>query len=472
MADLAYAPAHLQVAALSRGEISARELLDLYLSRVETRDPVINAVVTLDAERAIDQAARADRAHAHGERFGPLHGLPMTIKDSIETKDLRTTCGRTGLADHVPARDAVAVARLRSAGAVIFGKTNTPAFEMSSVTDNELFGLTRNPWDPGRTTGGSSGGSAAALAAGLTALELGADDAGSNRMPAHFCGVYGHKPSYGLVPTRGHIPPRPGSLIRPDLGVLGPLARSATDLTMALRILAGPDDADARAWRLTLPEPAARPFRLAYWFDDPHAPVDDEVRRCLDHAVAALRSAGFQLTEVFQPVIGLREHQRMFAALGDSLFSHLMPVERYERLRALADGDGEAADRARALTVSKRDWNLMDEERQRLRAEWARFFESFDALLTPVVQTPAFPHPSEADRRPIVTGETRPYPTIIAWVSLANSCYLPATAAPVGLTPARLPVGIQIIGPYLDDLTPLAVAAHLEELLPPTFPDA
>jgi amidase len=472
MAGLAHAPAHRQLAALSAGEVSARELLDLYLSRVQAHDPAVNAVVALDTERAMRQAARADRARARGEDLGPLHGLPMTVKDSIETEGLRTTCGTADLAHHVPRRDATAVARLRSAGAVIFGKTNTPAFEMASVTDNDLFGLTRNPWDPGRTTGGSSGGSAAALAAGLTALELGADDAGSNRMPAHFCGVYGHKPSYGVVPTRGHIPPAPGSLARPDLGVLGPLARSATDLTMALRVLTGPDDADARAWRLSLPAPAERPFRLAYWFDDPHAPIDDDVRPCLENAIAALASAGCRPVEVYQPVIGLREHQRMFAVLDDSLFCHLMPDERYARLRALAAGDGEAADRARAATVSKRDWNLMDERRHRLRAGWAEFFESFDALLTPVVQTTAFPHPDEDERRLVLTGEARPYPTIVAWVSLANSCHLPATAVPVGLAGGRLPVGIQVIGPYLGDLTTLAVAAHLEELLPPVFPNA
>src|SRR5438094_2475370 len=205
MGDLAFRPAAELVAAIRRREIGAREMLDHHLARVERLNPRINAVVTLDVEGARRQADAADRAVARGEALGALHGLPMTIKDAIDTAGLRSTCGSEVYADNVPAEDAIAVARLRAAGAIVFGKTNTPAFAANCQTYNTLFGTTSNPWDPSRATGGSSGGAAAALAAGLTPLELGTDIAGSIRNPAHYCGVYGHKPTYGIVPTRGYI---------------------------------------------------------------------------------------------------------------------------------------------------------------------------------------------------------------------------------------------------------------------------
>ena len=239
MSEIALRPAHELAEAIRRRELSSRELLDHYLSRVERLNPALNAVVTLDPDGARRAADAADAAVARGEIVGPLHGVPMTIKDTYETAGMRTTCGVAAW-DHVPDNDAEAVRRLREAGAVIFGKTNAPSFAADWQTYNPIFGTTNNPWDITRTTGGSSGGAAAALAAGLTALELGSDIAGSIRLPSNWCGVCGHKTSWGIVPHRGHLPPPPGALADSDLGVMGPMARDVADLELALDVLAGP----------------------------------------------------------------------------------------------------------------------------------------------------------------------------------------------------------------------------------------
>ena len=240
MSEIVTRPAHELAVALRRREVSSRELLDCYLERVERLNPLLNAVVTLDPDGAQRAADAADAALARGDVYGPLHGVPMTIKDTYETAGIRTTCGLEAW-DHVPERDAEAVRRLREAGAVIFGKTNTPNLAGDWQTFNPIFGTTNNPWDTTRSTGGSSGGSAAALAAGLTALELGSDIAGSIRVPSNWCGTCGHKPSWGVVPQRGHLPPPPGALADTDLDVVGPMARDVDDLEMALDILAGAD---------------------------------------------------------------------------------------------------------------------------------------------------------------------------------------------------------------------------------------
>src|SRR5882724_3684932 len=243
MSDLAFASAVDLVARLRRREISSRELLDHHLERIARLNPKLNAVVTLDAERARARAAEADAALSRDDARGALLGLPMTVKDTFETAGVCTTAGSPTLADHVPKTDATAVARLKSAGANVFGKTNTPLFAGDAQTYNEVFGTTHNPWDAAHSPGGSSGGSAAAVAAGLTPLELGSDIGGSIRNPAHYCGVYGHKPTHGIIPMRGHVPGPPGALSEVDLGVGGPLARSADDLELALDVLAGPDEA-------------------------------------------------------------------------------------------------------------------------------------------------------------------------------------------------------------------------------------
>src|SRR5215475_5331242 len=290
-----------ELAAAVRGkEVSSAELLECYLDRIEELNPALGAVVTLDAEGARREAAEADGRLARGAEVGPLHGLPVTVKDCLETAGMRTTCGAPELAGYVPEKDAEAVGRLRRAGAIIVGKTNLPVWASDCQSYNELFGTTNNPWDATRTPGGSSGGAAAAVAAGLSALELGSDLGGSLRIPAAWCGVYTLKPSFGIIPVDGHIPPPPGMPAEVDIGVLGPLARSAADLDLCLAVLAGPDPVEATAWRLELPAAPARDvgeWRVAVWPEEPGWPVDRPVAERLGAAAAALAAAGMRVEE-------------------------------------------------------------------------------------------------------------------------------------------------------------------------------
>lgn len=468
-------PAVELAAALRRRELGCRELLDFYLDRIERHDSRLGAVVTLAADEARKGADEADAALRRGEPRGPLHGLPMTVKDQFETAGIRTTCGAEIWAEHVPDRDAEAVARLKRAGAIVFGKSNTAAFAGDWQTSNSLFGTTRNPWDPARTPGGSSGGAAAGVAAGLTALELGGDIGGSVRIPAAFCGVYGHKPTYGLVPGRGTLPARPGSLSATDVASAGPLGRSADDLELALDVLAGPDDLRAVAWQLELPAPrraSTAEYRIAVWSDDDGFPVAAEVRDAVETAASALERAGAHVDRTARPGFELAEtvdlrQQLVYPILARGLSDEEFAAE-LERAGTFAPDDpSPAARRARFATQTHRDWFGVDERRERLRATFAAFFRRFDVLLCPVCPVVAFPHDErpQDERTILVDGRERPYSHLGSWISPAGVAYLPATAAPVGRTRAGLPVGVQIVGPYLEDRTPIDVARRLAELL-------
>jgi amidase len=428
-------------------------------------------------ERARHAADAADAARARGTLLGPLHGLPMTVKDTFETAGLRTTAGAPELAQHVPAADAVAVARLRAAGGVILGKTNTPLYAGDAQTYNAVFGTTNNPWDVRRTPGGSSGGSAAALAAGLTGLELGSDIGGSIRHPSNWCGTYGHKPSHGLVPQRGHIPGPPGTLAEVDLATVGPMGRAADDLVLGLDVLAGPDADRAVAWRLSLPPPrrlALRDFRVAAWLDDPAIPVEGEVRERLEAAVAALRAAGVAVDERARPALSLADALRDYLRLLSPLMMADLPPEQWQGLVSHAEQLDPAArthddEFARFATARHRDWLHANEARARYRARWAEFFGDHDVLLCPVDPVVAFAHDDSQPiaRRAIVSpdGAPRPYLDVLGWVgAIGNLCWLPATVAPVGQTPAGLPVGIQIVGPYLEDRTPIEFARRMADV--------
>ncbi len=469
MGTLDYGTAADLTALLRRRECSARELLDHHLARIAARNPALNAVVTLDVERARARADAADAALARGESWGPLHGVPMTVKETFETEGLRTTAGFEPFTDHVPAADAVAVARLKAAGAVVFGKTNTPVLAGDWQSYNPLFGVTHNPWDVSRTPGGSSGGSAAALAAGLTPLELGSDIAGSIRVPAHWCGVYGHKPTHGIIPQRGHIPGPPGTLGEADLATMGPMARSAADLDLALSVLAGPRRDRATAWHLALPAPrheTLRGYRVAAWLDDAAYPVDAEVAARLEAAVAALERAGVRVDRTPPDGIDLADVVRTYVELLWPLMVAGVPEELFDGLVAAAAGGGTDPFTvlARTSTLRHRDWLRANERRERLCARLATCFEQYDVLLMPTNQIPALAHdhsepmPARSIR---VNGAERPYFDLLAWIALATTTLHPATTAPVGRTRGGLPVGIQIVGPYLEDRTPIAFAGHL-----------
>lgn len=474
MADMHFRSATELTAAIRRREISSRELLEIYLARVDKFNPALNSVVTLDVERARARAAEADQALARGESWGPLHGLPITVKDTFETAGLRTTAGSPTLANHVPATDAETVKRLRGAGAVIFGKTNTPVFASDFQSYNPVFGTTNNPWDATRAPGGSSGGSAATLAAGLSGLELGSDIGGSIRTPCHWSGVFGHKPSFDIVPLRGHIPGPPGMLSKMDLPVAGPMARSAEDLDLALDVLAGPTDDEATGWQLALPRPRRadlRSYRVAAWLDDADCPVDTQVGDVLRDTVAALRSAGVRVDETARPFGQLRDTVELYSSLLWPGMVSGYPDELFDALVSHASANPD--DRsgfgrlARHGTQRFRDWTRANEARAQLRARVAAFFRDFDVLLTPVNPVPAIPHDhSEPFHARVirVNGAERPYFDLLSWIAPATTCYLPASTAPVGRTRTGLPVGMQIVGPYLEDRTTIDFARRLGEL--------
>jgi amidase len=470
-------PAHRLIAQVRARTLTAVDLLEHHRARLGRLNPALNAVIATDFDGARERAREADAASARGESWGPLHGLPMTIKDTFEVAGMTTVAGAPMLKDYRPKSHAPAVQRLVDAGAVIFGKTNVPLFAGDVQTYNAVFGVTRSPWDLERTPGGSSGGAAAALAAGLTPLELGSDVAGSIRTPAHFCGVYGHKPSSGLVPTRGHIPGPPGTAGEADLVVAGPMARSAEDLALALRVLAGRVAPDATAWRAELPPPrrsALADYRVLAWLDDPACAVDATVRAPLEAAVEKLRAAGVKVTTGAPPFALAELHALYFTLLG-AIFGGGLPAKLYRRawitgrLAALFGRDrvDTLGGFLRRVTLSHRDWLKAHEERERLRLKFEALFQSHDVLLLPVNRIAAPPHNTKGSlysRKITVNRREEPYATQFTWIGPATLAGLPATSAPVGLTGEGLPVGIQIVGAHGHDLTTIDFARHLAQL--------
>jgi amidase len=466
VSELAYVSAVDLASKIRRREVSSMEALEYFLKRIAALDGTINSVVTVDAERARAEAAAADKALARGEARGPLHGVPMTIKDSFQTAGMRTTSGAPELAGFVPEEDAWPVARLREAGAIVFGKTNLPIYAGDLQSYNEIFGTTNNPYDVTRTPGGSSGGSAAALACGFTPLELGSDIGGSIRLPAHMSGVVGHKPSYGLVPAHGQIPGPPGTLTLADLAVVGPMARTVEDLELTLNLITGPNRWEKPAWRLELPPPrreTPKQYRIAAWFDDPQCRVEPEVRALLDNAASALTDLGARVDPEARPDFSLERVSDTFFALLQAALAGGTPRDRIEAYAA-STGDTPLARTRRLLAMRHRDWLSHNERRLQLRKRWEAFFQEWDAILLPVMPCPAIPHDHsepQSARLAWVAGEQRPYWNLVTWMAPAGACYLPATVVPVGCVSNGLPVGIQIVGSYLHDRTTLDVARHL-----------
>jgi amidase len=486
VSSLSYRTASDLTRALAGGELSSLELTDHLLERVERLNPRINAVVATAPEAARERAREADAARARGESWGPLHGLPMTIKDAIEVVGMPTTSGAPELANHVPACDADTVQRLVDAGAIVFGKTNLPLYASDLQSYNDVYGTTNNPWNPERGAGGSSGGSAAALAAGFTPLELGSDIGGSIRNPAHFCGVYGHKSSWGIVSGRGHIPGPPGSLSEPDLAVLGPMARCADDLALGLQVLAGPPPHDARAWRLELPASRCEKlseFRVGLWLEQPGRPLARDVADRIQAAADRLAPGVARLDEQARPEFDAEASHARYLRLLNSVMGAGLParvIAEYEAAFGELDPSDQSttANSIRGAVGPHRAWLADDEARQHLRARWADFFEDFDVLLCPIMPTPAFPHDHSPiqGRTLLVDDEEIPYFDQLFWAGLTTIAYLPSTVAPVGLTPDGLPVGMQIVSPYLDDATAIHFARCIEDVVggfqaPPGFVD-
>ena len=483
---LDYRTASDLVGLLQARQVSAIELADRAIARIEGHDGKLNAVVVRDFERARAAAADADKALARGERR-PLLGVPMTVKESHNVAGLPTTWGIPGT-ERIPVReDAVAVARLKAAGAIVLGKTNVPLMLADMQSYNAIYGTTNNPWDLGRTPGGSSGGGAAALAAGYVSLELGSDFGGSLRVPPNFCGVFGHKPTHLVVPTRGQVPPGTPSLsvpVRADLAVAGPMARSAGDLALALDVIAGPDDADALAYKLALPPPRhtdLRDFRVLLVDDHPLLPTAGIVRSALGKIADRLAESGVALARTNPLLPDLAVVGRVFTQLLMASFGADLPDDIYARLQSAATtlppaDVGLRAMRLRGSVMTHREWIRTDRIRTGIADRWRRLFREWDVVLCPVMPTPTFVH-DHSDingRRISIDGTEIPYGDQTMWNGIATLAGLPATTMPIGLSDEGLPIGMQIIGPYLEDRTTIAFAELLERefggfVAPPAF---
>jgi len=467
-----FAPAHKLAAAIRQRKITSQELLDAYLERVERFNPALNAIVALDIGGAKKQARAADLMTQRGESAGPLHGVPMTIKESFDMVGLASTWGRLDMKQHIPSADADAVKRYRAAGAVIFGKTNVPAMLADWQTFNPVYGTTNNPWDVALVPGGSSGGSAAALAAGLTGLDTGSDIGASIRDPAHYCGIYGHKPSYGLCSMEGHA--LPTFLSPDDLCVAGPLARSARDLEIALNIMAGGDDVHARGWRVKLKKPVKKnwkDFKVAVLKTAATADVDVAVQNRIQAVADFLIQSGAKVSETARPAIDLHEAHEAFILLLRAATARNLSKEQYltNKQRA-ADLDPARDDyeawMLRGCALSHYEWLLLHEKRHRMQLQWEAFFKDYDVLLCPTATTVAFPHNQQGERWErmiMVNGKPQPTTTQLFWAGYSGMAYLPSTIVPGGLTESGLPSGVQIVGPQYGDLICIDLAKRLEK---------
>lgn len=464
-------------AALSAKKVSAVDLAQDAIARIERHDAKINAVCVRDFERALAAARAADAALARGETR-PLLGIPLTVKESYNVRGLPTTWGIPAQKDFRASEDALAISRVREAGGVILGKTNVPLGLGDWQSYNDIYGTTNNPYDLSRTPGGSSGGSAAALAAGYGALSLGSDLAGSLRVPAFHCGVYAHKPTVGLVPTRGHTPPRLSALpMDHDLLVIGPMARCALDLSLLLDVIAGPDPLQAgSAYRLALPPPRhhdLKSFRVLLVESDPLMPTNAAVRAAIERLSINLGKAGIKLERESRLLPDFAASSRLYMRMLLSFVAIGFTPEIYaDAVAAAANLPAHdislQAERLRGIALSHRDWVMASGERARLREQWRVLFKSFDAVICPVMPTPAYPHdhsPEQEARRVNIDGKDYPYPDQMVWSGIATLPGLPAAAIPIGLSPEGLPVGVQIVGPWLEDRTPLKLAELIEREL-------
>lgn len=449
-------------------KIGALELLDHYIARTEQHDSRINAVVVRDFDRA---RARAGALDSQSDKTAPLFGVPMTAKESFDVEGLPSTRGHMAAKDFLVRKSSVAVRRLEAAGAVVFGKTNVPVDLADWQSYNPVYGTTNNPWNIDHTPGGSSGGSAAALAAGLTGFEIGTDIGGSIRVPAHYCGVYGHKPTHGLLPIYGD--PATSSAAGTDISVLGPMGRSASDLAVGLDILAGPDP-DETNMTVGLPAPrftGLADLRVAIWAEQPGQATDSETTAKLLELADALQRQGVTVSRTARPAFDPTEAYHLYLQLLDAAWSSRVPddvVARKRKHAATLLPTANSADdiMVRMVDVTHRAWLGLNEKRFQWRRAWSAFFREWDVLLCPVIATAALPHRQDGptwERKITIDGEAIAYNDMLFWPGLTGGYHLPGTVAPMGFTKAGLPLGVQIAGPIYGDRTTIAAAALLEQ---------
>lgn len=488
--SITYLSAKQLASKIQKKAITSREALEAFIERNEHFGPRLNAVITTDYASARKRADAADAALARGENWGPLHGVPMTIKDTWEVVGMTATSGAPQLKHHQPKKNATIVESLLNAGAIIYGKTNVPLFATDLQSFNKVHGTTHNPWDLDRTPGGSSGGAAAALAAGLTPVEFGSDIGGSIRTPAHYCGVFGHKSTHGIVSMRGHIPGPPGTLSEPDLAVGGPMARSAEDLEMILDIVASANQDDRQAWKIKLPgcsKKSLKDFKVLAWLEDPLSPIDQELQQSYRSLVESLKAEGVHIDIGTPNADPLSKYYELYLnLLGSAIGASIQPIGR----NALYWGSAVIAKIGntfklpplvdhfmRGVGQSHIDWLRSNERRNRLIAKFSRVFDEYDAVLMPIVPTTAIKHQQKPDlpfRHIIVNGEKRNYMENLIWISVATLLGMPSTSMPIGQDVNGLPINIQIMGDRFQDKTTIRFASLVSKKLggfkvPPGF---
>ena len=471
MSELAFASACKLAQMIRDKDISCVELLEFYLQRVDEYNPGLNAIIWQMRDEALEVARTADERLASNDSLGPLHGVPMTIKESYDVAGTPSTWGIPDLKDNIPTEDALSVKRLKDAGVVLFGKTNVPLRLADFQSYNDIYGTTNNPWDTSRVPGGSSGGSAAALAAGLTGIDSGSDIGGSIRNPSHFCGIFGHKPTWNLLPPRGHA--TPGILSPSDLSVIGPMARSAEDLEIAVSVMAGPDEIQSRGLKLqlqTLTKPPSQ-WKVAVWQNEEIATVDRVIEAQVVSVADTLASLGATVEHDARPDFSSEDVHTTYQCLLNATMSCRLPDKDYQALvDRIEDGSDAGVMESRASRVRRsqvarfKDWTSFNEDRTHLRWKWHNFFEQYDIVIAPIMATTAFPHNHRPmwERTIMVNGSDQNYFRQVFWAGLAVNAYLPSTVIPTGPVEDGLPVGVQIIGPEYGDMITIEVAKVLE----------
>lgn len=470
MDDLHFKSAVEIAALIAARKVSALETLEHFLARVERFNPKLNAIIWMDAERARTRAKAADAALAKGDVWGPLHGVPMTIKESYQVPGSPTTWGLPEMTGNITETSALAVERLQKAGVNLFGKSNVPLMLADWQSYNAIYGTTNNPWNTALTPGGSSGGSAAALAAGLTGVEAGSDIGSSIRNPAHYCGVFGLKPTYGLIPLRRHS--LPGAFAPTDISVTGPLTRGAADLDLMLDVMSGPDELDDAGWRLQLPQSKAtslKDLRIAVKLSDPNTTVDSAYGDVLQQLVEKLAKAGATVQES-EPAVDTRRLHEIYVLLLRAATSGRTSDADIANWRKALSSQGTNPDRyldlmVRGVSMSHREWIALDNERHKLRYAFDAFFADWDILLCPVAASAAWPHDHAGERwqRTIpVNGKPIPTTDQLFWAGYSGVVYLPSTVGPAGLTRDGLPVGYQAIARHGHDKTAIAFSRLVE----------
>lgn len=473
MQDLLTGTASAMSEAMARGDISAVELMTAHFDRVDQINPQVNAVIWQDRDAAMAQAKACDEDRAKGKLRGPLHGIPITVKESFDLAGSPTTWGNPDWADNVPDRDSDAVARYRAAGGIVYGKTNVPLKLVEWQTFNEIYGTTSNPWDLSRTPGGSSGGSAAAIATGMSALEVGSDIGSSIRNPAHYCGVFGLKPTWNAVSMQGHAPH--GWYGDVDIGVGGPLARSAGDLKLAMDVLAGPSRFEGSQYALGLPADPRKQlseFRVALMLGDDASPVDTRYLDALAACADQIEATGATVIRNRLPKIDSEAHFDMYLSLlGAALSFGMTDADVAEINAPFKDAPEDVkrigGKRMAGMGLSHRAWLALDNQRRHARLAFDAFFEDIDVILAPVCAGPAFPKDEvglRQFRRIDVNGRAQVEPLQLFWSGYSGVVGLPSVVGPMTRIDG-LPVGYQAICGHGRDYTALAFAAALEQEL-------